>query len=107
MKTQLRDPDTGLSFTYEQEDGISLFRNPRTGEVRQDKAGARPPGWNGNRLRTFTPSCPFRSLNNPADRPSLTLSQRIAKELAQFTFLPGFKEVLQDLAARVEKLEQP
>ena len=106
MKTQLRDPDTGLSFTYEQEDGISLFRHPRTGEVRQDKAGARPPGMEWQQIANVHASRPVAVPERPAEvaPATLTLSQRLAKELP-LAFSGGLQAVLLEMAHKIEQLE--
>ena len=104
MQTRLVD-SWGNTWVYEQEQGISLFRHRDTGELKQDIAGAYVPGRGWEMVNNVPALIPIPLPEKPAEPDAPTLSQRLAKELAAFTFPTGFKQILFELAVRVEGLE--
>jgi hypothetical protein len=102
MKTTMQD-EYGNRWTYEQEQGMSLFRHRETKELRQGTAGAQPPGRGWDMINNVPAIIPIEAPPPPPDTSTLPLSQRIAKEMALFP--PTQLACLVELAKRVEVIE--
>ena len=104
MQARLKD-EYGNTWHYEQENGMSLFRNRDTRELRQDIAGAPAPRGRGWEQINLVPAIlPVQTPPAPPDTSALPLSQRIAKEIG-VAFPPAALACLVELAKRVELLE--
>jgi hypothetical protein len=84
-----RTPDLGIAVTYDSEEGLSLFHNPRTGEIRQDIAGAKPPG------------VEWQQLHNVFATPPVVKSRSRSHDLTWREALAADSSLLLDVTARV------
>ena len=103
MQARLKD-EYGNTWNYEQEVGMSLFRHRETRQLRQDIAGAQPPGRGWEMINNVPALIPVQAPPPPPDTSVLPLSQRIAREIG-VAFPPAALACLIELAKRVELLE--